>query len=109
MGQIILWGIIISIGIVTYLTRCAFIVAPERARIPRQFQQALRFVPAAALTALVVPELVFAPGTTEFHLLSARSLAGFLAVVVAWYTRNVLLTIAVGMVALWVLQTTFQF
>ena len=33
-----------------------------------------------------------------------RLLAGVLAVVVAWRTKNVLLTIGVGMAALWVLM-----
>jgi branched-subunit amino acid transport protein len=39
-----------------------------------------------------------------FSLGNARLLAGVLAGLVAWRSKNALLAIAVGMVALWVLQ-----
>jgi len=43
-------------------------------------------------------------GALDLSFGNVRLLAGVLAALVAWRTKNVLLTIAVGMVALWVLQ-----
>ncbi|MBF8282806.1 MAG: Branched-chain amino acid transport, partial [Anaerolineales bacterium] len=43
-------------------------------------------------------------GALDLSLGNARLLAGGLAMLVAWRTKNVLLTIAVGMGALWILQ-----
>jgi branched-subunit amino acid transport protein len=37
-----------------------------------------------------------------------RLLAGLLAIIVAWRTKNVMYTILVGMLALWLLQFIFK-
>jgi len=43
-------------------------------------------------------------GTLDLSLGNERLLAGLLAILVAWRTRNVLLAVAAGMIALWLLQ-----
>ena len=64
-------------------------------------QQALRFVPVAALTALVVPELLVRNGALLISLQNERLVAGLVAVVVAWWTKNILLTLVLGMALLY--------
>jgi branched-subunit amino acid transport protein len=57
------------------------------------------------LTAIVVPAIVFAaPGVLALNAGNVKLIAAFVAGVVAWRWRNTLLTIAVGMGALWLLQ-----
>ena len=56
------------------------------------------------LSAIILPELVLKGGELALGWRNARLLAGLVAALVAWRTRNVLLTIAVGMAALWGLQ-----
>ncbi len=101
-----LWITILLIGLLTFATRLSFILTLERVRVPRLIERALRFVPVAVLSALVLPALVLRPGTGALALApgNARLLAGALAVVVAAATRNAILTILVGMAALWILQ-----
>jgi branched-subunit amino acid transport protein len=70
-------------------------------------RQALRFVPAAVLSAIILPEVVQPAGVLDLSLGNERLLAGLVAVVVAWYTRNVLWTIGAGMVTLWLVQYFF--
>ncbi len=72
--------------------------------MPDVFRRGLRFVPVATLTALVVPALVFQGGQLNLSPGNERLLAGGLAVLVAYFSKNVLLTISVGMLALWLLQ-----
>jgi branched-subunit amino acid transport protein len=67
-------------------------------------QQALRFVPPAVLTAIIVPELLYRDGQIDVALTNVRLLAGLIAIVVAWRTKSALFTIGVGMIALWVLS-----
>ncbi len=55
-------------------------------------------------SAFTTPELLRPGGALDMSLGNVRLLAGVLAAGVAWRTKNVLLTIGVGMVALWVLQ-----
>jgi branched-subunit amino acid transport protein len=66
--------------------------------------RALRFVPAAVFTAVVVPLLFYVDGAVEVSLGNERLLAGLVAVLIAWRTRSVPLTLVGGMVTLWALQ-----
>ncbi|MFN8598404.1 MAG: AzlD domain-containing protein [Anaerolineae bacterium] len=99
------WLIIIAMGVVTFGIRLLPIVLLGRVEIPLVVQRALRFVPPAVLSAIVAPELLMPGGQFNLSLGNARLIAGVLATVVAWRTKNVLLTIAVGMIALWVLSS----
>jgi branched-subunit amino acid transport protein len=100
------WLTVGLIGLLTFATRLSFIATLERFRVPRLVERALRFVPIAVLSALVLPALVLRNGTGPLFLApsNARLIAGALAVAVAATTRNAILTIAAGMAALWVLQ-----
>jgi branched-subunit amino acid transport protein len=96
--------IIVGMGAVTYAIRLSLIVLLGRIRVPPLVQRALRFVPPAVLSALILPELLLPGGTLVLSLGNPRLLAGVLAGLVAWRSKNVILAIAVGMVALWSLQ-----
>ncbi len=98
------WLLIIVIGLITFGLRFSFIALSGRLAMPPQLQQALRFVPAAVLTALIMPQFLYIDGTLDMSFANERLLAAVLAALTAWRTRNILLTIVVGMVALWVLQ-----
>ena len=99
-----LWLIVIGMGLVTYGIRLTPIVLLGRIEIPPIVQRALRFVPPAVLTAIIVPELLYRDGQVDVALSNVRLIAGLIAIVVAWRTKNALLTIGVGMITLWVLQ-----
>ncbi len=99
-----LWLTLLSMGLVTYAIRLSLIVLLERVTIPDQVRRALRFVPLAVLSAIVFPELLQPAGHLDISLGNVRLGAGLLAIAAAGLTRNVLLTIAVGMGALWILQ-----
>jgi branched-subunit amino acid transport protein len=96
--------IICGMGVVTYAIRLSLIVLLGRVAVPPLVQRALRFVPPAVLSAIIFPELLRPAGMLTLSLGNPRLLAGILAALVAWRTRSVLLAIAVGMLALWILQ-----
>ncbi len=98
------WLTIIAMGVVTYALRLSLVALLGRFEVPPLVSRALRFVPPAVLSAIALPELVQPGGKLDLSLGNARLLAGLVAVLVAWRTRNVLLTVAVGMAGLWVLQ-----
>ena len=99
-----LWLTIIASGGVTYALRLSFIVLLGRVALPEVLRRGLRFVPPAVLAAIILPELVLRQGRLDLAPTNPRLLAGLLAGVIAWRTRNVLLTIGVGMAGLWLLQ-----
>lgn len=99
-----LWILILIAGLGTYLTRLSFIAAHGHFEMPEWFTRALAFVPVAVLSAIIAPELLAPGGVQNFAFTNVRLIAGVAATLVAWRTRNVWLTIAVGMVALLGLQ-----
>jgi branched-subunit amino acid transport protein len=98
------WLVILAIGVITFITRLSFILLFSRMRVTPFMQRALRFVPPAVLSAILLPELVLQSGVVDLSIGNERLFAGMLAALVAWRTRNVLLTLGVGLVALWILQ-----
>lgn len=95
---------ILGMGLITYLLRLVPFIMAGRRELPPRLVDALRYVPAAVLSAIVAPELFMPQGTLDISLGNERLIAGLVAIVVAWRTRNILLTIVVGMVVLWLLQ-----
>lgn len=98
------WIVIIGMGLITFAIRITPIILLERFDLSDTIRQGLRFVPAAVLSAIIFPELLMPGGTLDISLTNVRLLAGLLAALVAWRTKNVLYTIAVGLVVLWLLQ-----
>ena len=97
------WAAILLSGAGTFAMRASFLAAASRlAVVPPLAQRLLRQIPPAALAAIVVPALVRPEGSLD--LFRPRLAAGILAAVVAWRTRNVALTLAVGLLSLVALQ-----
>jgi len=99
-----LWLTIIACGAVSFLIRFSFIAIHGRVPLPNWFTRALMFVPVALLPAFALPEILIQNGGVNFSPFNARLIAGIVAVVVAWRTKNVLATIAVGMLVLFAAQ-----
>jgi branched-subunit amino acid transport protein len=102
-----LWLLFLLIGLGTFLQRLSFIFLVGKIRLPEWLRRALRFVPASVLAALVFPALTHPTGVLDLSFGNYRLLAGLVGALVAWRTRNVLLTLLAGMFALWLLQTLF--
>ena len=98
------WLIMLLAGILTYAIRLSFILFYGKKSMPARLQQGLRFVPPAVLSAIIFPELLMREGELDLSFGNPRLLAGILAALVAWRTKNVLLTIVAGMVILLLLQ-----
>ena len=107
MSALSIWLLFIAIGLGTFTLRFLFIYLFGKIAMPNWLSRALRFVPAAALAALVLPALTHPGGQLDISLNNFRLLAGLGGAVVAWRTRNVLLTILVGMLILWTLEAVF--
>jgi branched-subunit amino acid transport protein len=93
------WAAIALAGVGTFAMRGSFLAAAHRlADLPPVVQRVLRQIPPAALASLVLPALLRPDGQLSFA--QPRLAAGALAGLVAWRTRNVALTLLVGLVAL---------
>ena len=94
------WLLILGLALASFLPRASFILLFARWPVPALLRRALRYVPAAVFSAILVPGLVLSAGSVHIGLDNPRLLAGILAGAIAWRTRNTLLTIVSGMLAL---------
>ena len=99
-----IWVILIAAGLLTYGIRLSFILLLDYMDPPPLVKRALRFVPVAVLSAIVFPELLLQNNILYISLANGRLLAGLLAGLVAWRTRNPILTILAGMAALYIFK-----
>lgn len=100
----IMWLVMLAAGFLTYLTRLSFILLWGKINIPIWLLRSLRFVPPAVFTAIIFPELFLPQGNLDVSLGNSRLIAGILAALVTWKTRNIVLTILVGMGVLLLIQ-----
>jgi branched-subunit amino acid transport protein len=92
------WVVIVVGGLLTFAIRGSFLLVASRlASLPGATRELLRMIPAAALAALAAPALL--RSDDRVVLLGPRPLAGLVALAVAWWSRSMLLTVAVGLVA----------
>jgi branched-subunit amino acid transport protein len=104
MSDLTLWGIVLGGMLVTYAQRISFIALVPSDWLPPTLHRGLRFVPPAVLAALITPEILRPDGPLDLSIHNPRFLAGCVAALVAWRFRNAWLTIAAGMLALWLLS-----
>lgn len=97
------WWTLLGMGLVTFGVRVIPLLAVERMPIPARARDALAYVPIAVLSAIIAQE-VLAPGDhVSLSLSNDRLLAATAAILIAWRTKNILATIAGGMLLLWLL------
>ncbi|MBI2276618.1 MAG: AzlD domain-containing protein [Dechloromonas sp.] len=93
-----LWLIFILIALATTLPRASFIVLGNRVALPSVLQRALRYAPAAALAAIVVPDVLVVGGAVEVF--NPKLAAAIAAVAAATLWRNPWLPFIAGMAVL---------
>jgi len=103
-----IWLVMLLGGALTFGMRLSFIYLFGRFEIPAMVKQALRFVPPAVLSAIIAPALFMPNNTLDISWSNYRLMAGAVAVLVGWRTKNTLLTILAGIAALLVLQVIFH-
>jgi branched-subunit amino acid transport protein len=98
------WLWIAMLGLGTLLIRATFLVGSAGRTPPPVVARVLRLVPAAVLSALVVPALVYDDTHLYVSFANDHLVAGLFAALVAWKTRSVPWTLALGMIAMWALK-----
>ncbi|MGD2162135.1 MAG: AzlD domain-containing protein [Anaerolineales bacterium] len=99
------WAIIIGGMLVTYLTRISFFfLDPDR--LPEKVRRSLRLVPTAVLAAIITPAWI--GEISSFSWEQPQFLAGCVAAITAWWTKNTWLTIVVGFAALFLFTTVLS-
>jgi branched-subunit amino acid transport protein len=99
-----IWLVMLLGGLITFGMRFSLIYLFGRFEVPQTIRKALHYVPPAVLSAIIFPELFLPDGILNLSLDNHRLLAGVVAVLVAWLSKNIFITIVAGIIALFLLQ-----
>lgn len=95
------WLLILALAGVTLLERLSFLLWSDRWTMPDWAERGLAYVPVTVLAALILPSIMRNNGAIDLSLVNPKLIASVVAVLLIWKTRNVLLTIVVGMIVFW--------
>lgn len=93
--------LMLAMGAVTYLPRMLPLVVLSRRALPGWFAEWLELIPAAILSALIVPTLFAHADPRAFSLGKIELLAAVPTLLVALKTRSLAGTVVVGMLCYW--------
>lgn len=97
MSDLEVWLVIIFLTIATVIDRSAFWVVGHHINLPKRVQEALRYAPACALAAIIVPDLFVNADQIDISISNPKLIAGILATLFFLWRRNMLMTIVLGM------------
>ena len=89
--------VILGLALVTVLARGFFLLSDRPWTLPHWAQRALQYAPIAALSAVVLPEVVTNHGVLVSTMQDARLFAALAGALAYYWRKDVLLTIVVGM------------
>jgi branched-subunit amino acid transport protein len=94
-----LWtlAIIAGMAVVTIITRCLFFISNKDFQLPRWAQRGLQYAPIAAMSAVIVPEVVMTQGQLISTLQDARIYGAVVGAAFFYWRRNTVLCIIGGM------------
>lgn len=98
-GDTDLWtvAVIVGLALVTVLTRSFFFISSKNWQLPHWAQRGLQYAPIAALSAVVVPEIITVQGVLISTWQDARLFSAVVGAAVYFWRRDVLFTIIAGM------------
>ncbi len=100
--------LILGMALINLCIRWPVFLLADRFRFPPLIERALAFVPAAVLTAIIVPMVVFPHGgTAQLDWRNPYLLAAVFTALVSYFGRNLLATIILGMGAFLLLRWWF--
>ena len=91
------FGVIVGLAVVTVVSRSFFLISSKPWQLPHWAQRGLQYAPIAALSAVVVPEIVMSQGQLIDTWQDARLFAAAAGMAIYYARRNVLMTILGGM------------
>ncbi|MGI6705923.1 MAG: AzlD domain-containing protein [Clostridia bacterium] len=96
--------VIVGMSLVTYLPRVLPIAILSKVNLPDWFLSWLKYIPVAVLAALLAPTLFMQDGHVALSFSNKALWASIPCFFVAARTRNLFLTVSVGIVAMFLLN-----
>ena len=94
---------IIIAGILTYLTRMTMIALVSRDMLGDKIKAVLAYVPSAVFPAIIFPAIFINDYGTFIEMNDPKIFGAMVAIVVGYFSRNVIATILSGLISYWII------
>lgn len=105
MNEVLL---VAGMALVTFLIRYPLLELVGKIELPERLFKALRYVPPAVLAAIIVPSVIMPKGEIALTPANPFLVAGVVSALVAWRSKNLLLTVIIGMITLLAYRAIFN-
>ena len=105
MNEVLL---VVGMALVTFLIRYPLLELVGKISLPDRLFKALRYVPPAVLAAIIVPSVIMPKGEILLTPANPFLVAGLISALVAWRSKNLLLTVIIGMITLLAYRAIFN-
>ena len=97
------WLSIIIAGILTYFTRMTMIALVSRDMLGDRIKAVLAYVPSAVFPAIIFPAIFINDYGNFIEMNDPKIFAAIIAIVVGYFSRNVIATILSGLISYWII------
>ena len=98
------WMLITGMAVLTFGTRYLPFGLADRLVIPPLLERALKFVPIAVLTAIIAQASLIRDNQLTLSWENHHAVAALVAFGIALFSKNLLVTVVVGLVVFWVIN-----
>jgi branched-subunit amino acid transport protein len=88
---------IAGLALVTVITRCFFLYSSKPWQLPNWVNRGLHYAPIAALSAVILPEILVTQGQLLLSWHDAKLIAAMVGAGIYFWRKSVLLTMSLGM------------
>ena len=101
------WLSITIAGILTYFTRMTMIVLVRRDLLGEKIKAVLAYVPSAVFPAIIFPAIFINDYGAYIGMSDPKIFGALVAIIVGYFSRNVIATIFSGLLAYWIIIFVF--
>jgi|TARA_A100000164_G_scaffold211168_1_gene187163 branched-subunit amino acid transport protein len=102
------WLSIIIAGIVTYFARMTMVALVSRDMLGDRIKAVLAYVPSAVFPAIIFPGVFINDYGTFIEMNDPKIFGALVAIIVGYFSRNVIATILSGLFSYWVIIFMFN-
>ena len=101
------WTSIFIAGLITYFTRMGMITLIDKDVFNENFRKVLSYVPSVVFPSIIFPGVLLDDYGTFVAITDPKIYAALTAIIVGFFSKNVILTIISGLVSYWFLIFIF--
>tara|TARA_E500000331_G_C17108184_1_gene648425 strand:- start:434 stop:745 length:312 start_codon:yes stop_codon:yes gene_type:complete len=97
------WTSIFIAGLITYFTRMSMVTLIDKDIFTENFRKILNYVPSVVFPSIIFPGVLLDDYGTLVAITDPKIYGALIAIIVGYFSRNVILTIISGLTSYWFL------